>query len=163
LQVDGSALLAVFNTNPVEAGSTGVALTLAGATVAGAEVETEAVNDDTRLRISSLVEAGNKRRITAGVAPTLSGTGTQLFVTVANPGDFLPLAANGGTTTGEQEITLASTAVNVVDDITTCWSGTGNDNGYVVTYRYIKTDGATALVSRDIVVTYTITEEEVAD
>jgi|GEM_PF-1707590 len=165
LQVDGSALLAVYNTNPGEGGGTGVSISLSGASVAGAEVETTISNSDTRLRISSLVESGNKRRITAGINPTLAGTGTQLFVTLANPGDFSPTATNGGTSTGEQELTTAAltSAVDVIDDITTCWSGTDPDNGYVVTYRYAKQDGATTLVSRDIVVTYTITAEEAAD
>ena len=158
LKVDGSALLAVVNTNASAGSSTTVSMSLSGATQAGAAIVDQVTNADTRLRISSLVESGKTRTITASIAPTLSTSGTQFFVTLTKPASFLPVVANGGTPAAEQELT-DGTPKTVVTAITTCWSGTGATDGYVVTYRYAKNSGATFLQSKNIVITYTITAE----
>lgn len=157
LKVDGSALLAIYN-SATGATSTGVSLSLSGATQAGAAMIDVTTNSDTRLRISSLVESGKTRSITAQINTNLSSSGTQFFVTLTRPASFQPLATNGGTTAVEQELTDA-TIKTVVTGISTCWSGTGATDGYTVTYRYAKKSGATALQSKNIIITYTISGE----
>lgn len=157
LKVDGSALLAIYN-SATGATSTGVSLSLSGATQAGAAMMDETTNSDTRLRISSLVESGKTRSITAQINTNLTSSGTQFFVTLTRPASFQPLATNGGTTAVEQELTDA-TIKTVVTGISTCWSGTGATDGYTVTYRYAKRSGATALQSKNIIITYTISGE----
>lgn len=156
LQVNGSALLAVYNTNVNAGTSTSVSMSLSGATQAGAAVMDQASNSDTRLRISSLVESGKTRTITASIAPAITNTGTQFFVSLTKPENFLPAVANGGTPAAEQELTDGSSKT-IVTDITTCWSGMGETDGYTVTYRYAKKADATFLQSQNIVITYTIT------
>lgn len=156
LQVNGSALLAVYNTNASAGTSTAVSMSLSGATQAGAAVMDQASNSDTRLRISSLVESGKTRTITASISPSISSTGTQFFVSLTKPDNFQPAVANGGTPASEQELTDGSSKT-IVTDITTCWSGMGNNDGYTVTYRYAKKSDATFLQSQNIVITYTIT------
>lgn len=158
LKVDGSALLAVVNTNATAGTSTAVSMSLTGATQAGAAILDQTTNADTRLRISSLVESGKTRTITATIAPAITNSGTQFFVALTKPGTFQPAVANGGTPAAEQELTDGTTKT-VVSGITTCWSGTGATDGYVVTYRYAKKADATFLQSQNIVITYTITAE----
>ena len=156
LQVNGSALLAVYNT-ATDATSTSISMSLSGATQAGAAISNEATNSDTRLRISSLVESGQFRTITASIAPNLNSTGTQFFVALTKPNSFLPAVANGGTPSAEQELT-DGTEKTVVSGISTCWSGLGANDGYTVIYRYAKQENATFLQSQNIVITYTITD-----
>jgi len=158
LQVNGSAMLAVYNTNASAGSSTAVSMSLSGATQAGAAVMDEASNSDTRLRISSLVESGKTRTITASIAPAITNTGTQFFVSLTKPENFLPVVANGGIPATEQELT-DGTSKTIVTAITTCWSGLGNTDGYKVTYRYAKKADATFLQSQNIIITYTITAE----
>lgn len=157
LKVDGSALLAIYNSES-GATSTAISLSLSGASQAGAAMMDQVTNSDTRLRISSLVESGKTRTITAQINTSLTSSGTQFFVTLTRPASFQPLAANGGTTAVEQELTDA-TIKTVVTGISTCWSGTGTTDGYTVTYRYAKKTGATALQSKNIIITYTISGE----
>ncbi|MDP4276362.1 MAG: hypothetical protein Q8914_01895 [Bacteroidota bacterium] len=156
LKVDGSALLAI--TSNTGAVSPTVSISLTGASEAGAEVKTT-VNDNTsRLKISSLVEDGKTRNISAQITAAsspMSSSGTQLFVTLTPQDTFNPALANGGTTAGEVELTDAITH-DLVTGITTCWSGTAADNGYIINYRYAKKTGATSLKSVSLTITYTI-------
>ena len=162
LTVDGSALLAVFGTD----GSTGVenggpntvAMSLAGAGVAGAVVQTTATNETTRLRISSLVENGKTRTITASILPVMTGSGTTLSLELIKPTNFLPAAVNGGTSAGPKDMTDGTTQT-LVTGITTCWSGTTLTDGYTIKYVYAKAADAVALISRSPVVTFTISEQ----
>lgn len=162
LTVDGSALLAVFGTD----GSTGVenggpntvAMSLAGAGVAGAVVQTTATNETTRLRISSLVENGKTRTITASILPVMTGSGTTLSLELIKPTNFLPAAINGGTSAGPKDMTDGVTQT-LVTGITTCWSGTTLTDGYTIKYVYAKAADAVALISRNPVVTFTISEQ----
>jgi len=158
LKVNGSAMLAVYNTNANAGSSTAVSMSLSGATQAGAAVMDEASNSDTRLRISSLVESGKTRTITASIAPAITNTGTQFFVKLDKPANFLPSVDNGGTPASELELT-DGTSKTIVTDITTCWSGFASTDGYKVTYRYAKKANATFLQSQNIIITYTITAE----
>jgi len=153
LTVEGKALIAVVNT---VAANTNISLSLTGAAVAGEAMQTVITNSDTKLRISSSVENGTTRKITAQITPNLTATNTELFVELTNPGDFGPDPLNGGTGAGEVNLT-AGTAQDVVTGIKTCWSGTGATNGYGVTYRYAKKAATTYWSSGATVVTYTIT------
>lgn len=153
LTVEGKALIAVVNT---VAANTNISLSLSGAAVAGEAMQTVITNSDTKLRISSSVEDGTTRKITAQITPNLTATNTELFVELTNPGDFGPDPLNGGTGAGEVNLT-AGTAQDVVTGIKTCWSGTGATNGYGVTYRYAKKANTTFWSSGSTVVTYTIT------
>lgn len=158
LKIDGSALLAVYNTNANAGTSTAVSMSLTGASEAGAGIMTETTNSDTRLRISSLVENGKSRNVTASITPNLNNTGTEFFVAFTKPSNFQPAVANGGTCSSEVNLTDGTTKT-VVTGITTCWSGTGTTDGYTVTYRYAKADAATYLISKNIIITYTISAE----
>jgi hypothetical protein len=153
LTVEGKALIAVVNT---AAANTNVSLSLTGAAVAGEAMQTVITNSDTKLRISSSVEDGTTRTITAQISPNITATNTELFVQLTNPGNFGPDPLNGGTGSGEVNLT-AGTAQTVVSGIKTCWSGTGATNGYGVTYRYAKKEGTTFWSSGATTVTYTIT------
>lgn len=153
LTVEGKALIAVVNT---VAANTNISLSLTGAAVAGEAMQTVITNSDTKLRISSSVEDGTTRKITAQISPNLTATNTELFVTLTNPGTFSPDPLNGGTGSGEVNLT-DGTALDVVTGIKTCWSGTGATDGYGVTYRYAKKEGTTYWSSGSTVITYTIT------
>lgn len=158
LKVDGSALLAIYNTNANAGNSTAISMSLTGASEAGATVYSEATNSDTRMRISSLVENGKTRNITASISPNLNNTGTELYVNLTKPTNFQPSSNNGGTSAGDINLTDGSNKT-LVSGITTCWSGTATYDGYTVTYRYLPVAGTTYLISRSVVVTYTITAE----
>lgn len=162
LTVDGSALLAVFGTDGsagVENGGPNtVAMSLAGAGVAGAVVQTTATNETTRLRISSLVENGKTRTITASILPVMTGSGTTLSLELIKPTNFQPAAINGGTSAGPKDMTDGTTQT-LVTGITTCWSGTTLTDGYTIKYVYAKAADAVALISRSPVVTFTISEQ----
>lgn len=153
LTVEGKALIAIVNTANT---NTNVSLSLTGASVAGEAMQTVTTNSDTKLRISSSVEDGTTRKITAQISPNLTATNTELFVELVNPGTFLPDPLNGGEGSGEVNLT-DGTANEVVTGIMTCWSGTSLSSGYGVTYRYAKKAGATYWTSGTTVVTYTIT------
>jgi len=157
LTVDGSALLAVTGIG-ADIANPSVSMSLSGASEAGAEVMTTAEDQSTRLRVSSLVESGKTRTISAQISSALTTAGTTLSLELIKQGPFLPAVANGGTSEGPKDMTDASTQL-LVSGITTCWSGILDGNGYIIKYVFAKADGATALVSRSIVVTYTISAE----
>lgn len=158
LRVDGSALIRVVN-SAAGATSSGISMSLTGATEAGAAILDQTLNSDTRIRLSSLVESGKTRTITAQISPSLEGTDTQLHVLFIKPNTIQPVVANGGTCSVEQDLT-DGTVKTVVTGITTCWTGMENaTDGYTVRYRYAKDADADALKSENIVVTYTITVE----
>lgn len=160
LRVDGSALLAIVNTSTGATG-TGISMSLSGATQAGAEIKNSSTNDSTRLRISSLVESGKTRKILAQINQSLSGSGTNLYVQLKKPGNFGPHTDNGGTPTGTKvQFTTANANVELVTGITTCWSGVGLNDGYTVEYTYEKQTNATSLQSKNVMITYTITQEQ---
>lgn len=157
LKVDGSALLAIYN-SASGATSTDITMSLSGASQAGAAMIDQDINSDTRLRISSLVESGKTRTLTAQINSNITASGTQFFIALTRPASFQPAAVNGGTTAAEQELTSAAIKT-VVTGIATCWSGIGATDGYTVTYRYAKKAGATFFQSKNIIVTFTISGE----
>lgn len=155
LTVNGSALLAIYNTT-ADAANTDISMSLTGATQAGAAITPSATNNASRLRISSLNDGETTRAITAQITPAMTSDGTQLFVTLTDPGNFQLDPANAGTCSTTQELTSGD-AQTVVTGIKTCWSGTDANSGYMITYKYQKKADATTLATSNIKVTYTIT------
>lgn len=143
LQVAGSALLAVYGPP--------VVLKLAGALEAGDSVSTEAENNSTRLRISSLIKGSDLRNITAKLSEPL--VGTQLSVELGEPNTNFRFQK--GLSTGEKLLSNDVDAI-LVNDIGTCWSGKGDDDGYVIKYIYKAIPGAAILKGADVVVTFTL-------
>ncbi len=145
LQVAGSALLAVAGP-PVK-------LILAGAVEAGDAIQQAAENDKSRLRISSLVNNGETRAITAKISEAL--VGTTLHVELKEPNGNFVYPENRGSLTGEKLLSN-ETEVTLAEGIGTCWSGKTEDDGYVIRYVYKAIPNAPILRSATIIVTYTI-------
>lgn len=145
LQVAGSALLAISGPS--------VTLQLSGASEAGDVIAQSVENSDTRLRISSLVNGGEKRSITAKISEVL--VGTQLFVELKEPNSNFIYPENKGTLKGQQ-LLGNETDITLVDEIGTCWSGKADEDGYVITYTYKAIPRAPVLKSTTITITYTI-------
>lgn len=145
LQVAGSALLAI--SGPA------VTLQLSGAAVAGDVIAESVENSASRLRISSLVNGGEKRSITAKISEEL--VGTQLFVELKEPNSNFIYPENKGTLKGQQ-LLGNETDITLVDNIGTCWSGKADEDGYVITYTYKAIPRAPVLKSATITITYTI-------
>lgn len=145
LQVAGSALLAVAGP-PVK-------LILAGAVEAGDAIQQAAENDLTRLRISSLVNNGEKRAITAKISDAL--VGTTLHVELKEPNGNFVYPENRGSLTGEKLLSN-ETEVTLAEGIGTCWSGKTEGDGYIIRYIYRAIPNAPILRSATITVTYTI-------
>lgn len=143
LQVAGSALLSIAGPP--------VVLKLAGATEAGDSVSAEAENSETRLRISSLIKGNELRTITAKISEPL--VGTQLSVTLGEPNSNFRLQK--GQTLGEKILSNDADAI-LVDGVGTCWSGRGDDDGYIIKYNYKALPGSPILKGADIMVTFTL-------
>jgi len=163
LAVSGNALIRV---DPGTNGSTDIALSLAGANSAGAEVNPVSTNAKTRLKISTLAGTGETRKITAQntSATTLIGSRTQLSIRLTEPNSNFTNRTEGGTlqtgTDGGYIIisnhTANSAAQDLVTGIGTCWSGIAADDGYVIDYKYMATGGGTPTGKSGIVITFTI-------
>jgi hypothetical protein len=145
LVVAGSALLGISGPP--------VSLQLGGATQAGAPIKQGIENKDTRLRISSLVNEGETRAITAKISEEL--VGTQLYVSLEEPNTHFTYPENKGVLKESKLLSNASDAT-LVEGIGTCWSGVGEDDGYVIRYSYKAIPNAPVLKSASITVTYTI-------
>ena len=145
LTVNGSALLAIATGN--------VSLSLSGATEAGAAIQTVASDSTTRLRISSLVDGSSKRTITAELST--QPVGTELLVSVKAPNSSFYAPENQGTLISN--VNLTTSAQNIITGIGTCWSGTGDNDGYAIKYTYRLIEGAINLASSNVTVTYTLT------
>lgn len=145
LQVAGSALLAV--TGPP------VAMTLAGATEAGAAIQESAENNESRLRMTSQVSNGENRSITSKISEALVGTTFEVELAAPNSNFMYPEYM--GTLKGLQLLSDKS-EVCLVDGIGTCWSGTEANDGYVIHYVFKAIPNAPILKSSVLTVTYTI-------
>lgn len=145
LQVAGSALLAVSGP-PVK-------LILAGALEAGGAIQQSVDNDLTRLRISSQVNNGELRSITAKISEPL--VGTTLQVELKDPNNNFVYPECKGTLTGSKELSDV-TDVTLAEGVGTCWSGTAEGDGYVIKYLFKAIPNAPILKSAVITVTFTI-------
>ena len=150
LSISTSALLAI------KTGSS-ISMALGGATQAGAPVQSQAIDQTSRLRISNLVEGTTQRKITASIDKDFSSTNTQLKVQLLAPNTNFH---NGyGTLTGSDQI-LTTTSISLATDIVTCWSGVTDDDGYKInyTFEHITEAGGYSNPGK-IVVTYTLLDE----
>lgn len=145
LQVAGSALLAVAGP-PVK-------LILAGAIEAGGAIQESVENDFTRLLISSQVNSGELRNISARISEPL--VGTILNVELKDPNNHFVYPENRGTLTGTKQLS-DNADVTLAEGIGTCWSGTAADDGYVIKYQFKAIPNAPILKSTTITVTFTI-------
>lgn len=145
LQVVGSALLAI--SGPA------VTLQLSGAAEAGDAIVESVENSSNRLRISSLVNEGEKRAITAKISEAL--VGTQLFVELQEPNSNFVYPESKGTLKGQQLLSN-ETDVTLVEEVGTCWSGKAEGDGYVIKYTYKAIPRALIFKSASITITYTI-------
>lgn len=154
LQVDGKALLAVFKMDGTIGGAIG--LNLAGATVAGAAISTNASDVTTRLRITNQVESPTGRKIQATIDKDTTYTGTRLSLKLTPQGPFKPSIAAAGTAFPTVYLQTLQNQ-DIATGILTCWSGTGDSDGYELAYTYEKT-GATATSLGAVKVTFTISD-----
>lgn len=124
LQVSSFSLVATNNA-PIN-------LTL-GTTVAGSPVGV-VTNSDMYVRISSIVPGGTHRELTARISNGSVPAGTQLTLvsapsTTTNSGGVL------GTVTSSPFVLDAIDKI-LVDNIGTCYTGTGYNDGYRLTYNW---------------------------
>lgn len=146
LNVASTALLAIAGPP--------VVLQMNGAAEAG-EAVFEAVEDqNTRLRITSLVTGTETRSISAKISE--SPIGTRLLVSLLEPNTSFVNRTEMGELKGEQ--IMGVNDVTLIDQIGTCWSGKQDDDGYVIKYKYEAIEGATILRGGSITITYTIFE-----
>jgi len=136
-----------------------VTLSLSSAAYAGEAVATALSNENTRLRITSLVGTGVTRKVEAQITTGTLPVGTLLQVeALAAIQNFIGVA---GTSSGVQ--TLISTgAVAVQTAIGSCNSGTEVADGYVLKYTFSEdADPLTSAVAGGaaVTITYTLVEE----
>lgn len=160
LTVDARAMIKVVKEAD---GSTGgsIALSLAGATEAGAAPTTVGSDATTRLRVTSSTTGATTRTITAQCSVNMyTANHTELLVQFADPVAFQPVNTQGGSSTGATDISDGVAGV-VVTGITNCYSGTTNNSGYLITYTFQKSaDFTTGFTSPgNVTITYTITDE----
>jgi len=141
-----------------------------GATIAGQEVSTESeANTNSRIRISSLLSDGQTRRIDVTIDKDPKVTSNCLLEVQAlapnatfqnTVAPVAPVNAYG-TLKGIIDLTSASgvTAQTLVDDIYgVCWTGTGTDDGYVLSYTLSQGDNTLAFIAEEYLVTYTLSD-----
>lgn len=145
LNVAGSALLAVAGPD--------VSMILSGAMEAGDAIQESTDNEETRLRISSLVNDGETRNVSAKISEEL--VGTQLLVELKEPNSNFVYPENRGSLTGLKVLSSETESI-LAEGIGTCWSGKAEGDGYVIHYVYKSIPGATMLKSSVVTVTYTI-------
>lgn len=146
LNVASTALLAIAGPP--------VVLQMNGAAQAGDAIAESVENQATRLRISSLVVGTETRSISAKLSET--PVGTRLLVSLLEPNGSFVNKLQMGELKGEQALT--ENDVTLVEGIGTCWSGRGDDDGYVIKYKYEAIEGATILRGGSLTITYTIFE-----
>lgn len=127
------------------------------------EAVTSTSNSDLFVKISSIVPGGTNREITARISSGSVPTGTILTLvsapcTTANSGGLLgtPVAT---------PITLSAIDQNLVILIGTCYTGTGYNDGYQMTFTWGPDNPATnyGLIESDtynIIVVFTITAHD---
>ncbi len=141
-------------------GTKNITLSPAEPTEAGNGLDfSNATNSNLWLNYSSIVSAADKKRtISATISDGLPG-GTSITVAAAAPTGG---KGNRGSANSTPQ-TLSSTAVTVVSEIGSCYTGDGANNGSNLTYKLnIDEDNYGSLFFNDdysVTVTYTITEE----
>lgn len=167
MQVNGVALLKVTpGTNP---NGTAVSLSLSGASNAGDAIAPSASNNQTRLKITSLATGTTPSRtinvnMTGG---TFKDSHTTLTLALKEPNtNFWNFSGAGGTlntvTLGNSaggNLVTTTTSAPIASNIKTCWSGVGEDDGYVIEYVFTADNGETPInpASSGLTITYTVT------
>lgn len=132
-----------------------VVLQMNGAAEAGDAISESVENQDTRLRISSLVTVPTETRsISAKISET--PVGTRLLVSFLEPNANFANPLMKGELKGEKVMGIND--VNLVEGIGTCWSGKQDGDGYIIKYKYEAEEGATILRGGNVTITYTIFE-----
>lgn len=149
LKLEGVALLRIATGD--------VSLVIEGAIEAGAPITTITEDERTRLRITSLADAGVNRIVTAKLSKELSGC--ELLVQAKTPttGNYF-----GEIGTFTEPVILGTNDQRIITNIGTCWSGTGEEDGYVIHYmfRIAQTaDGKPFEANTTVLVTYTLSDE----
>lgn len=120
---------------------------------------TNATNTDLWLNYSSIVAASETRKITVETSAA-TPAGLELKVTAA-----AYAGTDGGGTTGSPtaEVTLSTTATDIVTGIGSCYTGDGNTNGHNLSYSLNADDAnygdIVSTAGTTITVTYTIVTE----
>lgn len=116
----------------IETNHAPVSLTLSSSVV-GAPLS-EVSNSDMFLKLSSITDRRKKRKVTARIASGIVPSGTTLKLVAANC-----TTANSGGKLGRVSppIDLTSTDREIIKDIQTCYTGTGYNDGYQLTYTWI--------------------------
>jgi len=109
-------------------------------TVAGTPVASVS-NSDMFVKISSIVPGGTKRSISARITSGVVPAGTRLTL-VAAPCTTTNSGGNRGTVVATP-IILNTTDQNIVNLIGSCYTGTGYNDGYRLTYTWFPYNPAT--------------------
>lgn len=147
LHLEGTALLGIRTGD--------IKMQIDGVTEAGAALDKASENSDTRLRITSFADFGTLRVVTAKLSQELKGTELQVQV-------LPPVSQNFSGERGDftEPVKLTTGDNIVINNIGTCWSGTGDNDGYVIKYIFkinaIK-QGESINIDEKLVVTVTFT------
>jgi len=136
-------------------------LNLAGATVAGDAIATEASNDATRIRISSSVSTGKTRQLDVGIQTgDIIDGGSSIFVLAYAPAGFSGDPAGYGHPLAAVELDgLTKKTGTLINAIGLCWSGTDATSGYQIKYTLNKPAGATFTDKKQVTIIYTLSDE----
>lgn len=99
---------------------------------AGLAVEQSKSDESTRLLISSVISEGKAKHLSAAVTTGSIPPGTFLRLVVLDPSDSFV----GTPGAFAVEVELGATAKNIIENIGTCYSGTGADDGYKLKYTF---------------------------
>ena len=144
LDLEGGSSITLAPTAPTEAGD---ALDFSNAT-----------DNSTWVNYSSIVPSGTTRDVTAAITSGTVPSGLVLKVTAGSYSG----SGKGTTGTSAGQVTLSSTAQNVISGIGSSYTGDGQDNGHNLSYvlELTSADDYGQLVkdNTSITVTYTITD-----
>ena len=121
---------------------------------------TGATDNSTWVNYSSIVPTGKARRVTAAITSGSVPAGLALKVTAGSYSG----SGKGTLGTSAGQVTLSSTAQDIITGIGSCYTGNGTSNGHNLTYALDLTsvDDYSQLeqTSATVTVTYTITDAE---
>ncbi|MBV8328246.1 MAG: hypothetical protein JO178_18375 [Chryseobacterium sp.] len=132
-----------------------ISMNFTAPTEAGLPLTAPAANTTKWINYSSAIApAGLTRRITASVNQTIPGVNILLQAAAAS-------GAGGGTLgTPTAQVTLSTTAVNIITGIGGAFTGNGNTNGHRLTISLAISNYAnlSTITNTPVIITYTITE-----
>lgn len=123
---------------------------------AGNPIATSVANSSLWLNVTSIVPSGKTRKVTASVSDNVP-TGTTLKVTAAS----YTGTGEGTFGTPGAQISLATTAANIITGIGSCYTGNGASNGYNLTYLWERNTGSFGSLlnaTTSVTVTYTLVQ-----